>query len=260
MTAHLAALRDELFADIKARTAADRPVGARLFVTHTDGGACWYYGRTTEGLDYPRHCRHPGDHRDEIPDVTDAPVPTSRSCSTSTPWPRATSSSRSAGREVSPDGRRLAYSIDTRGDERYDLYVGDLATGAVIAGPIPGVGAGGAWAGDDWLFYLRVDDAWRPHQVWRHHLGADPPDDLVLAEPGRAVLGGGRHVPRPRVGADRARQQDDHRVPPGARRPTPPAPRVRCVAPRREGVEYDRRGRGPDALCILHNDGAPSSC
>ena len=32
-----------------------------------------------------------------------------------------------------------------------------------------------SWTDGQWLFYTRLDDAWRPFQVWRHCVGADLP-------------------------------------------------------------------------------------
>ena len=44
---------------------------------------------------------------------------------------------------------------------------------------------GGAWSADSpWFFYTVHDEAYRPHEVWRHRLGTPVEDDvLVLDEP-----------------------------------------------------------------------------
>ena len=42
---------------------------------------------------------------------------------------------------------------------------------------------GSAWSADgSTLFYLTVDDAWRPHRVWRHTVGAPAADDVIVFE------------------------------------------------------------------------------
>lgn len=251
VTAPLASLREELYGDLLART-RETDLSVPTFVTHTDGRRFWYYGRTTEGLDYPTHCRVPATTRDEIPDVT-VPGPDEEVVLDVNALASGHDFLALGWAEVSPGGGRLAYSVDTAGDERYDLWVVDLATGSVVDGPTPQVGAGGAWLGDDWLFYLRVDDAWRPHEVWRHELGTDA-HDLVLAEPDERFW----------VGLDTSRDRrwalvelgsktttECHLVPTDA-----PASAPRCVAPRRDGVDYTVEV-GPDALWIVHNDGAP---
>ena len=86
---------------------------------------------------------------------------------------------------VSPDEDLLAYSVDTDGDEVFELRFRDLRTGADLADRVPRSYYGGAWSADSGSFLYTVhDDAYRPFQVWRHRLGTDPEDDvLVLEEP-----------------------------------------------------------------------------
>ena len=57
-----------------------------------------------------------------------------RSCSTSTSWPKGTSSSASAAYAVSDDANWLAFSTDTTGYRQYTLQVKDLRTGDAVAG------------------------------------------------------------------------------------------------------------------------------
>ncbi|WP_168929568.1 prolyl oligopeptidase family serine peptidase [Nocardioides sp. GY 10127] len=86
---------------------------------------------------------------------------------------------------VSPDERLLAYSVDTDGDEVYELRFRDLTTGEDLDEVVPRSYYGGAWSADSrWFFYTVHDDAYRPHQVWRHRLGTPVDEDvLVLTEP-----------------------------------------------------------------------------
>jgi oligopeptidase B len=38
-----------------------------------------------------------------------------------------------------------------------------------------------AWSTDDrFLFYTRPDDAWRAYQIWRHEVGTDANDDVLV--------------------------------------------------------------------------------
>ena len=72
-------------------------------------------------------------------------------------------------REVSPDGRYLAYSVNFTGDEVYQLRIRDLAAGTDLAERIEGTYYGLAWAADSGaLLYVVTDAAYRPHEVWRH--------------------------------------------------------------------------------------------
>ena len=86
---------------------------------------------------------------------------------------------------VSPDEHLLAYSVDRTGDEVYELRFRDLRTGTDLDEVVPRTYYGGAWSADSqWFFYTVHDQAYRPHQVWRHRVGSPAADDvLVLEEP-----------------------------------------------------------------------------
>ena len=84
-------------------------------------------------------------------------------------------------REVSPDGRLLAYSVDFDGDELYQLRIRDLARGSDLPEQIEGTYYGLAWSADSRSLLYVVSDAWyRPHEVWRHVLGTDPGQDTLV--------------------------------------------------------------------------------
>jgi oligopeptidase B len=84
---------------------------------------------------------------------------------------------------VSPDGNYLAWSADTNGSERFDLTITDLRTGADLPEVMTQTIGGPVWAADnEHLFYLKVNDAWRPYQVLRHRLGSDVDDDVIVYE------------------------------------------------------------------------------
>ena len=90
-------------------------------------------------------------------------------------------------REVSPDGSLLAWSLDSTGEELYELRFRDVASGADLPERIQRTYYGGAWSADGrWFLYTVVDHVYRPHQVWRHEIGTDPTSDvLVLQEDDR---------------------------------------------------------------------------
>jgi oligopeptidase B len=90
-------------------------------------------------------------------------------------------------REVDPTQHLLAYSLDTTGEELYELRFRDLATGVDLPERIGRTYYGGAWSADGGTFFYTVcDDVYRPYQVWRHRIGTDPEQDLlVLEEPDR---------------------------------------------------------------------------
>ena len=85
---------------------------------------------------------------------------------------------------VSPDNRLLAWSLDRAGDEVYELRFRDLESGDDLDEVVVRSYYGGAWSADSsYFFYTVHDEAYRPHQVWRHRIGtpADQ-DELVLEE------------------------------------------------------------------------------
>lgn len=253
VTADQGDLRERLYGDIAART-KQTDLSVPLFVTHRGGAAYWYYSRSTEGLDYPRHCRLVASGRDAVPDVTE-PRPEEEVLLDVEDLARGHDFLALGWSEMSPSGRLLAYSIDTSGDERYDLYVKDVATGAIVDGPVAGVGGGGAWLGDDWLFYVRVDDAWRPHEVWRRRLGTPAASDaLVFTEPDDRFwvwVDGSRDHAFALIEVGSKLTSETHLVPTDSPEAAP-----RCLAPRREGVEYSVEV-APDALYIVHNADHP---
>ena len=90
-------------------------------------------------------------------------------------------------REVSPDGALLAYSVDFDGDEVYQLRIRDLASGTdttTAAGRPERIGRtyyGLAWSADSRsLFYVVTNAAYRAYQVWRHDIGTDPAQDVLV--------------------------------------------------------------------------------
>jgi oligopeptidase B len=168
-TAHLEPLRQAIFDEIKSRTQeTDLSVPARK-------GEWWYYGRTIEGQQYALHCRCPaGSPDDWTPPELDASV--------EVPGEQLLidGNLEAEGHEffslgtlsVSPDGNLLAWSVDVTGGERYLMRFKDLRTGEVLPDEVPNTYPSTAWLGDGAsIFYLTVDDAWRPDRVWKHVLG-----------------------------------------------------------------------------------------
>ena len=169
-TAPLRGLREDLFAEMAARLpAAEESVRWRQ-------GAFWYFTRTVGGQQLEQFCRAA---------APDGPGEVLLDENLLLADPAAAGSYAELGvREVSPDGRYLAYSVDFDGDEVYQLRVRDLATGTDLAERIERTYYGLAWAADSRsLLYVVTDAAYRPHQVWRHELGtATGRDSLVYQE------------------------------------------------------------------------------
>jgi oligopeptidase B len=166
-TAPLRGLRQDLFAEMAARLRpAEESVRWRQ-------GAFWYFTRTVAGQQLEQFCRAAG---------PDGPGEVLLDENLLLAEPAADGHYAELGvREVSPDGRYLAYSVDFDGDEVYQLRIRDLAAGADLAERIERSYYGLAWAADSRsLLYVVTDPAYRPHQVRRHELGTAPGRDTLV--------------------------------------------------------------------------------
>ncbi len=261
-TAHLAGLRDDVFAEIRARTReTDLSVPTR-------GRAHWYYGRSFEGREYGASCRVPV----AGPDDWTPPRPADDAAADRPALPgeqvlldldelaRGHEFFSLGGSAVSPDSRLLAYATDVVGDERYTVRVKDLDTGTLLPDQIVGTLGGATWdrAGEH-LYYTTVDDAWRADKVWRHRLGtAQADDELVFHETDeRFWVGCGRtRSDRFLVVASGSKTTSEYHLLDAEA----PDPGFRCFAPRTEGVEYSVEHAvigGEDRFLVLHNAAGP---
>ncbi len=172
------ALRETLFQEIKGR------------ILETDlslpspWGPYLYYTRTTEGDEYARHyrCPRPADDSQTVDESAEELL--------LDPNVLANGGFFSLGAfSISPDHRRLAYSLDTSGEEVYQLYVKELSTSVVTSLPFEDCDGSMTWANDSQtLFFGELDDTHRPHKLYRYKLGNDSAD-LVFNEPdGRFFL------------------------------------------------------------------------
>jgi oligopeptidase B len=246
-TAQLAELREQIFQEIKGRTQeTDLSVPSRK-------GAWWYFTRTEEGKQYAVSCRVPAES-ETPPDVTpgerlehEQVILDGNELAGDSPFFSIGTSA------VSPDGTMLAFSTDYKGDERFTLRFKDLRTGEVLPDVIEGIFYGGAWSADgSTFFYTRVDDAWRPYQVFRHQLGTGE-DTLVHQEDDERFW----------VGIGLTRSERFLVLSAGSKITSEvrlldandPTGEFRLVRPRKTGVEYGVEHAG-DFFYVLHNENA----
>ncbi|MFY1618796.1 S9 family peptidase [Micromonospora sp. WMMD736] len=250
-TAHLAALRAELFEETRQRT-----LETDLSVPTRKGGY-WYYTRTIEGQQYGVHCRRAVRDGESDPPVSadGAPLDGEEVLLDGNLLAEGHDFFSLGAFDVSPDGRWLAYSTDFSGDERFTLRVKDLSTGELLPDEVPDTFYGTAWSADaSVLFYVTVDDAWRPNRVWRHTIGSTASDDQVVHQEDDERFWVGVELTR----SEKFILVDIHSkitsevlvIPAGNPTGTPAV-----IAPRRQGVEYAVEHHGHRFL-ILHNDGA----
>ncbi len=175
--AHLAPLEAEIFEEIKARIEeTDISVPVRR-------GAWWYFERTREGLNYPISCRVPVTDGDSTPPVVDPLVAfAGEQVILDENLEAQGHDFLSVGvLDVSPDDRWVAVGVDFDGDERHRVTVRPLTDAEPLADTLDDVYYGFAWSRDsDYFFYTRVDDAMRPWQVWRHRLGSEANEDVLV--------------------------------------------------------------------------------
>ena len=254
-TAFLEPLRQRIFDEIKARTKeTDLSVPTRR-------GEWWYYARSFEGKQYGVQCRCPViDPDDWQPPVFDehTEIPGEQVLLDENAEAEGHDFFSLGAATVSPDGHVLAYSVDVVGDERYTLRFKDLRTGEPYPDAIVGIGAGATWATDNrTVYYVTLDDAWRPDTVWRHRLGAGLPAEKVYHEPDERfwlAVGRTRSDAYVLIAAGSA-VTSEVRYADAA----DPHAEFTTVWPRRDGVEYSVEHAvvgGQNRFLILHNDGA----
>lgn len=256
MTAEQAGLRGKIFDEIKARTKeTDLSVPSRK-------GAWWYYGRTVEGKQYGVSCRRAVRSDDEQPPISEdgSPLDGEEILLDSNELAGEAPYFSLGAFSVSPDGTMLAYSTDYAGDERFTMRFKSLVTGDVAEDEIPNTHYGAAWSRDaSALFYVTVDDAWRPYRIWRHLIGTPVSQDVVVFEESDERFFAGIWLTRSErylfissssklTSEEWLLDADD------------PTGGFRVISPRRQGVEYSTDHQvladGSERLLILHNDGA----
>jgi oligopeptidase B len=256
VTAGQAGLRDAIFGEIKARTQeTDLSVPARK-------GGWWYYARTVESKQYPVYCRRAVRPDDVGPPMSQdgAPLDGEEVLLDGNELAGGQKFFSIGAFSLSPDGRLLAYSTDFIGSERFTVRVKDLVTGETGADEIPDTFYGAAWSLDgSALFYVTVDEAWRPYRVWRHKVGTPASEDVIVYEEADEKFWVGVWLARSEryVFISTASKLTSEAWLLDAARPDGD---FRVVVPRRPGVEYgvehQVRADGTDRLLILHNDHA----
>src|SRR5580693_1534434 len=246
-------LRTAIFDEIRARTQE-----TDLSVPYRKGG-WWYYTRTVEGEQYAVQCRRAVEPGDRTPPMRadGGPLDGEQVLLDGNELAGESMFFALGTYDVSPDGTQLAYSTDFEGSERFTVKVKDLATGQVAADEIPGAFYGSAWSADGRaLFYVTVDEAWRPYRVWRHIIGTPAASDaIVFEEPDERFWVG--------VGLTRSER---YLIISSSSKLTSeawlldaadPTGEFTVVAPRRHGIEYSVEHQlaadGSSRLLILHN-------
>ena len=204
----------------------------------------WYYVREVEGLQYAIYCRRKGTM--EAPEEVLLDV---------NELARGHAYTAVGAMDVSPDGTKLAYTVDFSGFRQYTLHVRDLARGAPMRYTAERT-TSLAWAADS-LTIFRVEEhetTKRAYRLHRHTLG-EGPTDVIYEEPDEAFdigVGETRSEAYVMLGMF-SKDTSEVRV----LRSNDPKGAFRAVEPRRKGHEYYLDHRG-DEFFIRTNDKGPN--
>src|SRR6202165_2059783 len=131
----------------------------------------WYYQRTVEGLQYPIHCRRKGSMQSPEEILLDV-----------NELAKGHAYTAIGLMDVSPDGTKLAYTVDLTGFRQYTLHVKDLSTGQLLRDTAERV-TSSAWAADNkTLYYVEEDETTKRSFRLHRHVLEQSPDVLVYEE------------------------------------------------------------------------------
>ncbi|QTN46072.1 S9 family peptidase [Ectopseudomonas mendocina] len=220
------ALREQLFEEIKGRI---RETDLSLPTPWAD---YLYYQRTTAGDEYPRHyrCRRPADGSLQVDSASETLL--------LDPNELAGGGFLSVGAfSISPDQQRLAYSLDSSGDEIYRLFVKELDSGQISELPFDGCDGSMTWANDSQtLFFTELDDTHRPYKLYRHRLGEAAAEAVFEEADGRFFLHCYRSSSERQLILQLGSKTTSEVWVLDAQRPQDA---FTCLAPREENHEYD---------------------
>ena len=182
-TAALAELRDQLYKEMLSHIKQ-----TDVSVPFRDGD-WWYYSRTEEGLQYGIYCRKRGDVARPAKDAAEEVMLDGNKLAEGHAFFAIGTT------EITDNGRLLAYTTDTTGFRQYTLQIKNLETGEMLPGTVERAGSV-VWAADNRTLFYTVEDEEqkRQYQLWRHVLGTDHKDDLLIYQDDdeRFNLGAGR--------------------------------------------------------------------
>jgi oligopeptidase B len=187
-TQHLESLQEKLYEEFLSS------IQETDYTTPRPRGDYWYYTRTFEGLSYKQYCRAPktsDSFQVEWDGTKESPILSGEVVYLDVNLLGKDKSYCSLGAlKPSPSQKFLAYSVDFKGDEIYEIYVRDLETGQdyplKIIGKEELLQTSGSlvWGKDETtLFYMTLDENHRPEKLFqRTNWEDDTPTDVLLKE------------------------------------------------------------------------------
>ena len=182
LTKHLEGLRENLYKEMltsiqETDYTVPRPRGEYL-----------YYSRTFEGKSYSVYCRAPRTSTAETVDwdgTAESPIVPGEIVLLDVNALAEGQKYCSVGAmKPSPSHQLVAYSVDFTGGETCKLYVKNVDTGEMLDhDETLEIDGSVVWGKDDsTLFYLKMDAAHRPYQVYKRVIGSEQDDELLFQE------------------------------------------------------------------------------
>ena len=94
--------------------------------------------------------------------------------------------------EVSHDDKLLAYSLDVKGSEYYEIFIRDINSNKIITKKISNTSGSITFSLDDrYIFYSKLDENHRARKIFRHKIGdLHGDDELIFQEKSEAFTVG----------------------------------------------------------------------
>lgn len=161
-------LKNEIFEELKGRIKLeDRS-------TYTKHNEYYYYSRTESDKDYPIFCRKYMDINASEQIILDA-----------NQLAKGKAYFKMGSFDVSNDDKLVVYTVDVKGNERYDIKIFDIDKNIELTEntPPPSILGGVVWDSySTGFFYTPVDENWRTNKVFYHEVGGDSKNDLLIFE------------------------------------------------------------------------------
>ncbi len=85
--------------------------------------------------------------------------------------------------EVSHNDKLLAYSLDTKGSEYYEIFIRDISTNKLVTKEIMDTSGSITFSLDDkYIFYSKLDENHRARKIYRHKIGDHLSEDYLVFE------------------------------------------------------------------------------
>ncbi len=164
---HIAGFREDLYQEIVSRL---DPTDESVPYRQDD---YFYYNRYEDGAEYALFCRKHKSLEAEEEIVLNEPE-----------LAKGHSFFAVGGAAMSTSHRMIAYAVDTVGRRICNIRIRDLESKTELDETLPSASGSMAWSKDDrYLFYTRQhEETLRSHQIWRHELGTDPSQDVLIYE------------------------------------------------------------------------------